>query len=91
MASKHKALALVILEMEAKEQQGIRVCRRLRESSAVPIIMVAAKHGEDDIVRSLQAGADEFIAKPVGMAEFSARLEALFRLSKLQKVLSLSN
>ena len=77
-----KLLALVILELEAIEQQGIEVCRRLREFSHVPVIILAAKYDEDDIMRSLEVGADDFITKPVGMVEFVARVKCVLNRSR---------
>ena len=58
------------------EQQGIKVCHRLREFSQVPVIILAAKYDEDDVVISLDASADDFITKPFGMGEFMARFKA---------------
>jgi len=81
LTAQRKSLALVILELEAIEQQGIRVCRRLREFSQVPIIILVGKYDEDDVVHSLDAGADDFITKPFGMGEFVARVKAVLRRS----------
>lgn len=91
LTAKRKSLALVILELEATEQQGIRVCRRLREFSRVPVIILVAKYDEDDVVHSLDAGADDFITKPFGMGEFVARVKAVLRRSDFLGEYSLSS
>lgn len=79
LAKRRKLKHLVILELEAIEQQGIEVCRRLREFSDVPVIILAAKYNEQDIVCGLEAGADEFITKPFGIIEFMTRVKAVLR------------
>ena len=79
LAKRRKLKHLVILELEAIEQQGIEVCRRLREFSDVPVIILAAKYNEQDIVCGLEAGADEFITKPFDIVEFVTRVKAVLR------------
>ena len=81
LTARMKHLQLVILELEATEQQSIPVCSRLREFSDVPVIILAAKHELRDLECGLQAGADDFIPKPVGMDEFWARVQATLRRS----------
>ena len=63
------------------EQRGIKVCHRLREFSQMPVIILAAKYDEDDVVISLDASADDFITKPFGMGEFVARGKAVLHRS----------
>ena len=58
-----KSLILVILEMEATEE-SVEICCCLREFSDVPVIILAAKYEEHDLVRSLEDSADDFIARP---------------------------
>ena len=79
LAAKRKSLALVVLQLEATDQQSIQVCRRIRSFSDVPVIIVAAKYEEYDIAHSFEAGADDFIPKPIGMVEFMARVKAVLR------------
>ena len=81
LTTRTKRLQLVILELEATEQQSIQVCSRLRQFSDVPVIILAAKHEQRDLECGLQAGADDFIPKPVGMDEFWARVQATLRRS----------
>ena len=81
LTAKMKRLQLVILELEATEQQSIQVCSRLREFSDVPVIILTAKHELPDLESGLQAGADDFIPKPVDMDEFWPRVKATLRRS----------
>jgi two-component system KDP operon response regulator KdpE len=58
---------------------GVALCRRLREWSAMPLIVVAAVADEDELVRALQAGADHYLAAPLAPRELVARLNATLR------------
>ncbi|MCK6578015.1 MAG: response regulator transcription factor [Anaerolineae bacterium] len=63
---------------------GLTVCRRIREVSDAPIIMLSAQAvSEDDVVAGLMAGADDYLEKPIGLNEFAARVHALRRRSIL--------
>jgi len=77
LAAKEKALSLVVLELEAADQRSVQVCRALREFSNVPVIIVAAKYEEYDKMRALEAGADDFVTKPIGMTDFLARIKGV--------------
>lgn len=90
LTAKTKSLALVTLEFDGPAPNGIEVCRRLREFSHVPVIILAAKYDEHDIVCGLEAGADDFVTKPVGMFEFVARVKAVLRCSRFPVKYSLS-
>ncbi len=71
---------LVILDiMLPGSIDGIEVCRRLRELTDIPIIMLTAMSREKDVVRGLSAGADDYVTKPFGMAELLARVQACLR------------
>jgi two-component system KDP operon response regulator KdpE len=74
-----------VLDIAMPVMDGLTMCRRVREVSAdVPIIMLTALTSESDIVAGLDAGADEYIAKPFRRHEFLARIRAVFRRSKLK-------
>lgn len=75
--------ALILLDIGLPVLDGIEVCRRIREFSTTPIIMLTAKAGEADKVRGLDAGADDYLTKPFGPAELLARMRAVFRRSAL--------
>src|SRR5690606_17852564 len=61
---------------------GITVCRRLRDMTAIPIIMLTALHAEPMIVQALDAGADDYITKPFGYDELMARIKSVLRRSR---------
>jgi two-component system KDP operon response regulator KdpE len=71
---------LILLDVMMPEIDGWQTCRLIREASDVPIIMLSGKRfSEDDIVRGLECGADEYLAKPVGNRELLARVKAVLR------------
>lgn len=69
----------ILLDLGLPDLDGQEVCRRVRETSAVPIIAVTARSEELDRVLVLQAGADDYLVKPYGMRELMARMEAVSR------------
>lgn len=71
--------ALVVLDLMIPGMSGHEVCRRLRATSAVPIIMLTARASEDDRVAGLELGADDYVAKPFSPREVVARVQALLR------------
>jgi two-component system KDP operon response regulator KdpE len=74
---------LVILDIMLPGMDGFEICRRIREFSPVPVVMLTAKGGEDDKVRGLELGADDYLTKPFGQRELLARVKAVLRRSKL--------
>ena len=73
---------LVILDWMIEGTSGIEVCRRLRRDKAtahVPIIMLTAREAEDDRVRGLETGADDYVTKPFSPRELLARVSAVLR------------
>ena len=74
---------LVVLDIMLPELDGITVCRKIRESSNVPIIMLSAKSGEMDKILSLGVGADDYITKPFSPMELLARIKAQIRRASL--------
>ena len=70
---------LVILDLAMPEMSGLEVCRRVREFSTVPIIILSAKGSESDKVAALDLGADDYVTKPFGMDELLARARAVLR------------
>lgn len=70
---------LVLLDIMLPEMDGFEVCKAVRESSIVPIIMVTAKEEEVDKVLGLELGADDYITKPFGIRELMARIKANLR------------
>jgi DNA-binding response OmpR family regulator len=70
---------IVLLDMCLPDRDGIEVCREFRRRGDVPIIAVTARGEERDRVHGLRSGADDYVVKPFGMAELSARMEAVLR------------
>ncbi|KGF21275.1 MULTISPECIES: MtrAB system response regulator MtrA [Micrococcaceae] len=70
---------LVLLDLMLPGKDGIQICREIREESDVPIIMLTAKSDTQDVVRGLEAGADDYIPKPFKPAELLARVRARLR------------
>jgi two-component system KDP operon response regulator KdpE len=68
-----------IIDLVLPDGDGIEVCRQLREWSAMPIIVLSAVGEEDQKVRALEAGADDYVTKPFGARELVARLQAALR------------
>jgi len=70
---------VIVLDLMIPEVPGIEVCRIVRRTSEVPIVMLTAKAGEADIVLGLESGADDYITKPFSTAELLARLRSVLR------------
>jgi two-component system, OmpR family, response regulator RegX3 len=70
---------LVLLDVMLPDGSGYDVCRRLRESSRVPIIMLTARGEETDRVVGLELGADDYVVKPFSAREVAARIRAVLR------------
>jgi CheY-like chemotaxis protein len=74
---------LVILDVMMPEISGWDLCREIRSTSAVPVIMLTAKQGESDVVTGLNSGADDYLGKPFSLPQLLARVEAVLRRSQL--------
>ncbi len=88
VATGHDALEAVaqgspdalVLDLQLPDLDGLQVCRRIREAgNDTPILMLTARHGIDDRVQGLDAGADDYLVKPFALEELLARLRALMR------------
>lgn len=73
---------MVILDIMMPRLDGITVCERIRQFSNVPIIMLTARSDEQDRVRGLNIGADDYVTKPFSATELVARVRAVMRRSK---------
>src|SRR5262249_11521675 len=71
--------AVVILDPELPDMDGLEVCAQLRSWSDVPIIVISARAGEMEKVRALDQGADDYLIKPVGVQELLARIRVALR------------
>src|SRR5512136_478101 len=70
---------LILLDLMLPEVDGLDVCRELRKTSSVPIIMITARGEEIDRVVGLELGADDYVSKPFGVRELLARIKAVLR------------
>ena len=70
---------VVLLDLDLPDIDGVMVCRRIRERSAAAIIVITAHGDEPDRVMALDAGADDYLVKPFGLAELQARIRAVLR------------
>ena len=73
----------VLLDLTLPDMDGYEVCRRLRERSEVPILLLSARDQELDKVRGFEIGADDYITKPFGQLELLARIKAALRRRQL--------
>lgn len=72
--------ALVVLDVRLPGADGVEVCRTLRtEGDRTPVLMLTGRGSTTDVVRGLEAGADDYLAKPMAIDEFRARVRALLR------------
>jgi two-component system KDP operon response regulator KdpE len=76
---------IILLDLGLPDMDGVEVIERIREWSQVPIIVLSVREREDDKVKALNAGADDFLTKPFGLGELLARIRAALRRS-LQQV-----
>nr|WP_255548318.1 response regulator transcription factor [Planococcus beijingensis] len=84
-----EAFDLVLLDIMMPDMDGWEVCREIRKFSNVPIIMLTAREQQEDIVKGLRLGADDYMTKPFGEEELLARMEALLRRSAPPKRIEL--
>lgn len=76
---------LVLLDLRLPDMSGFEVCRSIRSRSIVPIIIVTAQTDTHDLVAGLEAGADDYVTKPVVAKELAARIRALLRRVQLHE------
>ncbi|WP_413248445.1 response regulator [Sinomonas flava] len=74
-----RRMDIVVLDLGLPGMDGVEVIRRLRAWTEVPIIVLSARHGSEDKVEALDAGADDYVTKPFGLEELLARLRAAAR------------
>ena len=75
---------VILLDLGLPDLDGIEVIKRIREWSEVPIIVLSVREREDDKVAALDAGADDYLAKPFGVNELLARIRAAMRRTRQQ-------
>ncbi|HEB75003.1 MAG TPA: response regulator transcription factor [Nitrospirae bacterium] len=83
---------LIILDLMLPDMPGEDICQAIREDSEIPIIMLTAKSEEEERIKGLGIGADDYVVKPFSPRELVARVKALLRRSKgLKKMMSFNN
>jgi DNA-binding response OmpR family regulator len=70
---------LIVLDLNLPRLDGAKVCQQIRQESKTPIIMLTVRSDEDDVVRGLEMGADDYIVKPFSPRQLVARAEAVLR------------
>jgi DNA-binding response OmpR family regulator len=84
-AALSESFDLVILDLMLPKLSGTEVCRRLREESDIPILILTAKDAEVDRVLGLEVGADDYVTKPFSLAELVSRVRAILRRRDLDR------
>ncbi len=82
---KANAIDMIVLDLMLPDMDGIQVCRTIRTSSHVPIIMLTAKDTVSDKVLGLESGADDYLVKPFEYLELAARIKARLRRSQVYR------
>jgi two-component system, OmpR family, KDP operon response regulator KdpE len=82
-AARRQRPDVIVLDLGLPDGDGVEVCRRMREFTQVPIVVLSARHSEAEKARLLDAGADDYITKPFGTVEFRARIRAQLRRARL--------
>lgn len=82
-ASKHN---LILLDIMMPKMDGITTCKRIREISNVPIIMITAKSEDEDVIMSIDIGADDYIVKPFSPNRVIAKIKAVLRRLEINKI-----
>lgn len=75
--------ALVVLDLGLPDMPGLDVCREIRQWSEAPIVVLSARHSDQEKVALLDAGADDYVTKPFSTVEFQARVRAHLRRSRV--------
>ncbi|GII83517.1 DNA-binding response regulator [Sphaerisporangium siamense] len=70
---------VVLIDLGLPDEDGLALCRSIRRFGGLPIILLSSRGAEQDRVLGLRAGADDYLAKPFGMAELEARIQAVVR------------
>ena len=76
---------LLVLDIMMPGKSGLEVCREVRQTSAVPIILLTAKDSEADKVEGLESGADDYVTKPFSLRELTGRIRAQLRRRELDR------
>src|SRR5919199_168250 len=76
---------LVLLDVALPNEDGVEVCRQIRQEAPTPVILLTGRREEADVVRGLDAGADDYVTKPVSLRVLTAHMDAVLRRSRQQQ------
>ena len=83
---KEKNADMIILDVIMPGTDGVEICRQIRQIANVPIIILSAKYSEEDRIKGISVGGDDYLTKPFSPIELVARVQALFRRISMDKV-----
>ena len=83
---KEKNADMIILDVIMPGTDGVEICRQIRQIANVPIIILSAKDSEEDRIKGISVGGDDYLTKPFSPIELVARIQALFRRISMDKV-----
>ena len=83
---KEKNADMIILDVIMPGTDGVEICRQIRQIANVPIIILSAKDSEEDRIKGISVGGDDYLTKPFSSIELVARVQALFRRISMDKV-----
>ena len=83
---KEKNADMIILDVIMPGRDGVEICRQIRQIANVPIIILSAKDSEEDRIKGISVGGDDYLTKPFSPIELVARVQALFRRISMDKV-----
>ncbi|MCJ7967407.1 response regulator transcription factor [Lachnospiraceae bacterium NSJ-171] len=83
---KEKNADMIILDVIMPGTDGVEICRQIRQIANVPIIILSAKDSEEDRIKGISVGGDDYLTKPFSQIELVARVQALFRRISMDKV-----
>lgn len=84
--ARQKRPELIVLDLGLPDQDGLELCRSIRSWSAVPILVLSARHGENEKATLLDAGADDYLTKPFSTVELRARIRAQLRRARMEPI-----
>jgi DNA-binding response OmpR family regulator len=84
-AARDRTFDLAILDVMLPDISGLEVCRRIRASSGLPVMLLTARDTEADLVLGFEAGADDYVKKPFSMTELVIRVRAMLRRQELDR------
>lgn len=80
-----KTPSVILLDVSLGEQSGFELCKKLRQTSEVPIIFISARNTDDDILAALGVGGDDYVTKPFSMAVLLAKTKAILKRNVFQQ------